>query len=236
MVPILSYVYMIYDTGRLLLLGRKIDSLEGRREAKTFSIFIVPCLLFSLVQMFVYGCTTAQVGFTIGFIIVYIIGQQNKISKDALTGLNNRREFENQFDNMAKNAEKLLVGMIDIDFFKSINDTYGHVEGDQAIKKISLVLARSCAACKNEGGFFLSRYGGDEFVILSKEFNEGADQALMDAINAELAMVNETKDTPYALCVSIGTACGPVTCREDAIAIMDKADSEMYREKKAKHL
>lgn len=236
LVPVLSYVYMIYDTVKLIVLSRKIDSLEGRRTAKTLFVFVIPCISLSLLQMFVYGCTTAQVGFTLGFMIVYLVGQQNKISKDALTGLNNRREFENQFDNMVKGAEKILVSMIDVDLFKNINDTYGHVEGDQAIKNIVLVLSKACAKCKSEGDFFLSRYGGDEFVILSKEFGDGADQVLFEAIQAELDTINETKDKPYSLHLSIGTAYGAVSGRKDAVEIMKKADSKMYKVKNDKHL
>ncbi|MDD6656068.1 MAG: GGDEF domain-containing protein [Lachnospiraceae bacterium] len=236
LIPVLSFAYMIYDTVKLIVLSRKIDSLEGRREAKTLSVFFIPCALLSLLQMFVYGCTTAQVGFTLGFMIVYLVGQQNKISKDALTGLNNRREFEKQFDNMVKSAEKILVSMIDVDFFKNINDTYGHVEGDSAIKNIALVLSKACAKCKSEGDFFLSRYGGDEFVILSKEFNEGVDRMLLEVIQSELTAVNEKKDKPYTLQLSIGTAQGTVSCKKDAVDIMKKADSEMYKVKKAKHL
>lgn len=236
LIPVLSFAYMIYDTVKLIVLSRKIDSLEGRREATTLSVFFIPCALLSLLQMFVYGCTTAQVGFTLGFMIVYLVGQQNKISKDALTGLNNRREFEKQFDNMVKGAGKILVSMIDVDFFKHINDTYGHVEGDSAIKNIALVLSKACAKCKSEGDFFLSRYGGDEFVILSKEFSEGVDRMLLEAIQTELAAVNQKKDKPYTLQLSIGTAQGTVSCKKDAVDIMKKADSEMYKVKKAKHL
>lgn len=236
LVPVLSYVYMIYDTVRLIVISRKIDSLEGRRSAKTLSVFMIPCISLSLLQMCVYGCTTAQVGFTLGFMIVYLVGQQNKISKDALTGLNNRREFENQFDNMAKGAEKILVSMIDVDLFKNINDTYGHVEGDYAIKNIALVLSKACAKCKSEGDFFLSRYGGDEFVILAKEFKEGADQMLYEAIQAELNAINAKRERPYLLHLSIGTAYGTVSCKKDAVEIMKKADKEMYRVKKTRHL
>ncbi|MGN0325955.1 MAG: GGDEF domain-containing protein [Lachnospiraceae bacterium] len=233
-VPVIAYLYMIFDTGKLLIMDRKIDSLKGRRSARNLSIFVIPCIIFSLIQIVFYGCTTAQVGFTMGFMIVYLVSQQNKISKDALTGLNNRREFENQFDNLPKNAGKILITMIDVDSFKSINDTYGHMEGDQAIKTVALVLSRACAQCKNEGDFFLSRYGGDEFVILSKEFNEGADQALFYAIQAELNIVNETEEHPYDLHLSIGTSFGTITGKKDAVEILKKADAEMYKVKKKK--
>lgn len=234
LVPVISYLYMIYDAIKLLVISRNIDSLEGRREAKTLAVFVVPGLLCSFIQMGFYGCTTAQVGFTLGFLIVYLICQQNKISKDELTGLNNRREFENQFDNMAKSANHLFVAMIDADSFKKINDVYGHVEGDNAIKTIALILSRACAASREGGNFFLARYGGDEFVILSKDFREDAELILTDAIDAELRKVHETSTSSYTLSLSIGIASGEINGRKEAREIMRKADRIMYRTKRAK--
>ena len=225
---------MIYDTTKLLVISRKNDSLKGRRNARTLSIFIVPCIVCSLLQIFIYGCTVAQVGFALGFIIVYLINQQNKISKDDLTGLNNRREFENQFDNMSKNAENFLVAMIDADAFKSINDNYGHMEGDKAIKTIALVLLKACRKCKDEGDLFLARYGGDEFIILSKDFKEGADQTLFKAIHTELDLINQTHVTPYLLNLSVGIAYGKITSKKDAKEIMKIADNKMYQAKRAR--
>ena len=234
LVPAVSYLYMIYDAVKLLVISRRMDSLEGRREAKTLAVFVVPGLICSFVQMGFYGCTTAQVGFTLGFLMVYLICQQNKISKDELTGLNNRREFENQFDNMAKSAGMLLVGMIDADSFKRINDIYGHVEGDNAIKTIALILSRACAAAKDGGNFFLARYGGDEFVVLAKDFHEDAEQILADAIDTELKKHNETSTSPYTLGLSVGIASGEISGKKDAREIMHQADHRMYRIKRVK--
>lgn len=234
LVPAVSYLYMIYDSIKLLVISRNIDSLEGRREAKTLAVFVVPGIICSILQVCFYGCSTAQVGFTLGFLMVYLICQQNKVSKDELTGLNNRREFENQLDSMAQSANQLLVGMIDADHFKKINDKYGHVEGDNAIRTIALVLSKACAASKDAGSFFLARYGGDEFVLLAKDFRADAQQALIESIYAELRRENETSTRPYELNLSIGIASGEISGRKDARELMQLADQKMYETKKLK--
>lgn len=234
LVPVVSYLYMIYDAIKLLVISRNIDSLEGRREAKTLAVFVVPGITCSFLQMIFYGCSTAQVGFTLGFLMVYLICQQNKISKDELTGLNNRREFENQFDNMTKSADQLLVAMVDADYFKKINDKYGHVEGDNAIKSIAQILSKACGASRDAGNFFLARYGGDEFVLLAKDFRADAQQALIEAIYGELRKVNETNTHPYELNLSIGIASGEISGKKEARELMRQADQKMYQAKKLK--
>lgn len=84
--------------------------------------------------------------------------------KDELTGLFNRRELFYHFETVGLFSErKYYVAMFDIDHFKSINDTYGHVFGDVALKRISAELKEICIPGENE---IAARYGGEEFVLL----------------------------------------------------------------------
>ncbi|AZV57641.2 GGDEF domain-containing protein [Clostridium sp. AWRP] len=111
-----------------------------------------------------------------GFIIYYICKYINQSSllfmhfkedsyKDFLTGLNNVRNFNNLFNDLSKKAaerkERLSLIMIDIDWFKKINDTYGHPSGDEVLKQIALILKRTCRSFD-----IISRNGGEEFSIL----------------------------------------------------------------------
>jgi diguanylate cyclase (GGDEF)-like protein len=97
-----------------------------------------------------------------------LLQKVNEISKrDALTGAYNRRELYNYFDKI-NNGEfgtdfknSFYIAMMDIDYFKKINDTYGHIFGDKALIKISGLLKDECK--ENE---IVVRYGGEEFVLL----------------------------------------------------------------------
>ena len=233
-IPFCSYLYLLYISIKLLVISKKIESFDGKIAVRTFSILAIPCILFSIPQVLIYGCTSTQVGFMIGFLIIYIMNQQNKISKDELTRLNNRREFEAQFENISKNAERIFVGMVDVDNFKSINDTFGHSEGDQALKRIAMALAKSCDKCKGYGNFILARYGGDEFIFFAKDFQESAKEKLLEAINSEIENINRVANVSYTLALSVGIAYGSIQEKKDAVTILKTADDEMYKIKKEK--
>lgn len=80
----------------------------------------------------------AQAGYTIAVLIIYVGIQQTQVLEDALTGLNNRREYENNIDRLVRSKSgKLMIAMIDVDDFKQINDNFGHLEGDIALQEVA---------------------------------------------------------------------------------------------------
>jgi diguanylate cyclase len=122
---------------------------------------------------------------------------------DPLTGLYNMRKFEEIIVPLTKvNQQKhMYIAMIDIDFFKQINDTYGHQAGDHAIQNISKVLLKYCSS-----HIICARYGGDEFImfILSDSFKQA--ENTLDSLRKT---VTDTTFTPlankrYKLSISIG--------------------------------
>ncbi|MCL2441553.1 MAG: GGDEF domain-containing protein [Treponema sp.] len=100
------------------------------------------------------------------FIYLFIVLKENSI--DVLTGLGNRYSFFYFINKLARNkkSETWEIAMIDINNFKSINDIYGHLEGDNALINFSKVI-KSCAGKSD----FSARYGGDEFILFTKQEN-----------------------------------------------------------------
>jgi diguanylate cyclase (GGDEF)-like protein len=80
---------------------------------------------------------------------------------DALTGLANRRAADEYLDPALRSGERLLVLLIDVDHFKRINDTYGHVTGDHVLAQV----ARAIDSCTRKGDL-AARYGGEEFLVI----------------------------------------------------------------------
>lgn len=164
----------------------------------------------------------------ISMLLLYIICQEQLISTDPLTGLNNRNRFETYILSLFSNvdqAEDVYLLMMDADGFKQINDRYGHVEGDHALQVISAALKEVCSA----SGGFIARYGGDEFVVLQKAVAEQDVMHLCATINDELAHA----EVPYALRMSIGYARvgDSVDTWQD---LLRAADAELYRVKAEK--
>ena len=105
---------------------------------------------------------------------------------DPLTGMLNRRSFRDQFkrewDRAARYQRALSCIMLDIDFFKKINDTYGHATGDAVLQRVADLLAGHCRPSDR-----ICRYGGEEFCIVAPETNECGAATLAERLRATLA-------------------------------------------------
>ena len=225
--PIVSYCYIIYTSLHAFIQARKVESLQTKAIYRTLAFFAVPALVGGTFQV-LFSVPGLCVGITLSILLLYIIYQEQLISTDPLTGLNNRNRFETYMLSLFSNvdqAEDVYLLMMDADGFKQINDRYGHVEGDHALQVISATLKEVCSA----SGGFIARYGGDEFVVLQKAAAEQDIIDLCSAINDELARA----EVPYLLRMSIGYARvgdGVDTWQD----LLRAADAELYRVKAEK--
>ncbi|MCR5721918.1 MAG: GGDEF domain-containing protein [Lachnospiraceae bacterium] len=163
-------------------------------------------------------------------LLFYLAWIDELISLDPLTGLNNRTQLDHFYDHWTKNhndGELLYVLMIDANKFKSINDSLGHIQGDQALKNIAEALRVACKSLPKRAN--ISRYGGDEFAVLFESTGPGTSAKLEKNIRETLEKVNEQTDIPFKLTVSIGSSYtdGSLTLKE----LIYKADEDMYEEK-----
>lgn len=150
--------------------------------------------------------------------------------RDALTGLYNRRHLNVYFNDNFTNSDNcgvVSVAMVDIDHFKNINDTYGHLFGDLAIKTVSKLIGISA---NNYGGEAF-RYGGEEFVIIldGKSLKEAVD--IMEELRLEIKNTPvKNAETAIAVNVSIGVTAYPEVTK-DLHTLIDRADKAMYYSK-----
>lgn len=149
---------------------------------------------------------------------------------DALTGLYNRRYLNVYFNENFINsgaARNVSAAMVDIDFFKRINDTYGHLFGDMAIKTVAKLIGISAKANKGEA----FRYGGEEFVIIleGKSLSEAAQ--IMEELRISIKNTPVVSgETSINLNVSIGVTAYPEITKDISTPI-DRADKAMYYSK-----
>jgi len=131
------------------------------------------------------------------FIYLFVILKENKI--DYLTGLDNRYsffEFVHKFTRN-KNGKSLIIAMIDIINFKLINESYGNLEGDNALRNFAQII-KFCSRKSD----FSARYGGDEFVLAVRA-ETGIDD-LWDKINENLNLYNKNNGKPYEIKIIYG--------------------------------
>lgn len=159
---------------------------------------LLQVVLLEAVPIFCYCCTIVM-------IIFYIQSIENQISIDPLTGLNNRgqmQRYASQESNLIREGLRTFVSMIDVNDFKHINDAYGHAEGDHAL----VIIADSLRQAAGAAGFpvFISRYGGDEFVIIMHCREADAPERLRDMIRAKIQENSEAAGIPYTISVAFG--------------------------------
>ena len=151
--------------------------------------------------------------------------------RDALTHAYNKRYFQDRIDSEFRFADRhrvpLSLIMIDIDHFKPVNDTHGHLAGDAVLTEISAAIARSI---RNEDVF--SRYGGEEFAIICRATSERDTAILAERLRRLVAGLQVVHDgTPIAVTISVGVATCPADEIADATDLIAAADRALYRAK-----
>ena len=149
---------------------------------------------------------------------------------DQLTGLPNRRLFKDHLElalvHAARRQDRVAVMFIDLDRFKLVNDTYGHLEGDELLRQCAQRI-RDCV----RAGDTVARQGGDEFTVLLPHLSAAGDaMAIADKIAAELRRPFQVAGKEFFATASIGVAVSP----EDGDAseqLLHNADTAMYEVK-----
>jgi len=205
-------------------------------ERKMFimlAFFMTAPLFGALLQIFIYGLVTTWICLTLSMLMCYVYIQSGTLATDPLTGLNNRGRFDAYsawlWENRRDYPEICLL-ILDIDRFKSINDTYGHAEGDQALMRAANVLKSAMAEQRG----FLARIGGDEFAVLLTAGGRPEADRFMERLRVNMAISNADGGKPYRVCFSVGCA----SLQPDELSfrsLFARADQQMYLNKGGKN-
>ncbi len=155
------------------------------------------------------------------------------LATDELTGLYNRRGFLIAAGQELKHAQRLGCGcallFFDLDNMKKINDTYGHSQGDVALKTVARIMRETF-----RDSDIIARWGGDEFAVLAVDIPQGCIPMLLKRFHTAMDKVPHSDETSYRLSLSVGVAeynpHDPKTL-DNLVAI---ADSHMYGHKQSK--
>ncbi len=154
-------------------------------------------------------------------------------SSDPLTGLLNRRKIELELDLELKKSKRLDLSLslifCDLDYFKSINDRYGHPVGDEVLKGVSKQL---------QGGIReydrAARYGGEEFLIMMPQTKAEIAMEIAERLRTSIErwkLIYQEKLWPFSLTISMGVA--EMNRDESPESLIDRADKALYRAKKS---
>jgi diguanylate cyclase (GGDEF)-like protein len=157
------------------------------------------------------------------------------VHQDGLTGIPNRRALdylvEQQFAHATRAKEPLSIVLCDVDHFKAYNDRYGHLAGDECLRKIAAAVARSCKRTSD----FAARYGGEEFALLLPDTPTAGALQVVEAARREVAMLSiphEASGTSKIVTLSGGVATLAPGQDKRPADLIARADGALYEAKR----
>lgn len=158
---------------------------------------------------------------------------QQHATTDELTGVTNRRHFlamaSHELKRMARLQHPLSIALIDLDHFKQINDTHGHVGGDQALRIFTRICQQHIRAID-----LLARFGGDEFVLLLPMTTGKQAHDVVERVRLALTVqAVELANVPVSMTISVGIAAYHPDEPQSLDMLLERADLALYRAKKA---
>lgn len=157
---------------------------------------------------------------------------------DGLTGVANRRAFDERFSaefrRACREGTPLSVLIVDIDFFKKLNDAYGHLAGDECLKAVGQALR----ATAKRGGDFAARYGGEEFTLVLPNTDEAGAKTVGESLRARIEALEVDIGEgfhPAKMTVSVGAATlttSPTVAKGQPAELLAEADHALYTAKR----
>jgi diguanylate cyclase (GGDEF)-like protein/PAS domain S-box-containing protein len=154
--------------------------------------------------------------------------------KDGLTGIANRRRFdallESEWDAAARSQRPLSLILIDIDFFKQYNDHYGHIQGDECLKRVAGALRAGATRPRD----FLARYGGEEFVLVLPDTDAKGAEAVAARCREALRDANiahGNSSVASAVTISLGVGTTIPSSNDLLVRFIEEVDKRLYRAK-----
>jgi len=154
---------------------------------------------------------------------------------DGLTGIPNRRRFnellEQEWKRAARNSQWISLCMVDIDHFKAFNDNYGHLEGDECLKRVAAALKRAVWRPAD----VVARFGGEEFGVILPETDEEGAKIVSDRLRESVLkekIPHEFSPVSDVVTVSIGVASAVPRPGSNYRAIIEEADRALYEAKR----
>lgn len=219
-------LYFLFSYITLRNYERKYD------KVRFFPIFLIvgPIALGCIIQAVFYGVSLIWVSLAVGLTAIYMSLQNEFSYLDTLTGLYNRAYLDYYLETKVKDKNSRMGGiMIDVDYFKAINDNYGHSAGDEALIDVARVIRLG----KSDNAIAI-RFAGDEFIILAAKSTEDSIKKMIRNIRDEVDIFNENEDRQYKLSLSIGYTIFDYD-KDDIDSFFKHMDDNMYEEKAKKH-
>ncbi|MBQ9057965.1 MAG: GGDEF domain-containing protein [Atopobiaceae bacterium] len=231
---VVTFGYLALASFRAFIQASKDENIADRSRLLSYAIFPIPVIVGAILQMVFWQFPLLCAGMALALLNLNLDTLQNLVSTDPLTQLNNRGHFMRAMSRALRDSDasqNLYLFMMDVDLFKLINDTYGHVEGDRALQRVAEALRAGANSMDDHG--LIARLGGDEFVVLIHLTGDDMALEFCRRLLSALEEKNDAAQTPYRIKMSVGWVrwspeFGTVQ------NYMDAADQRLYEQKQLK--
>ncbi|MCA9014138.1 MAG: GGDEF domain-containing protein, partial [Planctomycetaceae bacterium] len=161
---------------------------------------------------------------------------ERQAKQDGLTGLVNRRPFDELIEDEFNRAHSMQIScsliLIDLDHFKSVNDTYGHQAGDEVLRRVAHILKERIREIRSSDSVIAARYGGEELAILLPEIGLAGTERIAEVIRHSIeSSTIEFNGTVIPVTASLGISTYAPHVMESVEAMVAAADSALYQAK-----
>ena len=157
--------------------------------------------------------------------------EKPEIAINALTGIENRRKFDEEFDIEWKRARRnqscLALVLVDIDYFKAYNDNYGHQAGDQTLRRVAEAMQTTSIRCSDT----IARFGGEEFILLMPETDLAGAIKMAENLRRNIessAIPHDFSPACNVVTISAGVAVATPTQDSKQEDLISDADQALY--------
>jgi diguanylate cyclase (GGDEF)-like protein len=231
LIPVIVYFnIIILVVSVIIALKRKRD--VGSRVFRGVVMFGLIPLAGNFLQFLLDGTILVWPSVALAVVYIFLFLESQRSQKDYLTGLLNRQQIDDLIHTRISMLEKnggFALLMIDMDDFKSINDTYGHKEGDRALVKAADLIFHSVRSIDR-----VARFGGDEFLILLEEYEKEEVEKVIARIHESLSTFNCNGFLSYDIALSCGYKIVYHGLETSYYDLIHEADQNMYQIKRAK--
>ena len=223
-------IYLLVAIGACVYYLTHSSSRESRLTNLILTAFGPLGVLTTVLQIGVFAGEPISMGVMLVLMALLVLSlHDERIYNDALTGLNNRRRLDDYLRGVIPQVSKerpCILMIFDVDKFKKINDTYGHILGDRALK----IVAKAFVIVADTTGGFVARYGGDEFVMIFAKQTVDCEKVAQSLNQAIEDLAKQDASMPCAIRLSAGntTITNP---SEKADTIIERADESLYEAK-----
>lgn len=214
----------------ILHILHNLENIQDNVLKNILYYFLIP-ITASIIQLLYTGIAIIWPSVVMITVVAFIKLERSELLTDSLTNLYTRRYIDTEIHHLLHTNKPFTLILIDMDKFKSINDSYGHTAGDQALVVMSSILK---ANIKYKD--IISRYGGDEFLILLPSGNPFIGDIVTTRLLGELLSYNNKNLVPYKLAFSFGIHFVDSGTTRSVKDLLKEVDMKMYQQKKSKTL